>query len=702
MTITDPDSNQTPTFTTGDIGGSYGSLSIAANGAWTYTVDSDSVQSLAEAEVVVDEITVTASDGTEQVISITITGTDDDAVISGTTSGSVTEGDAGDVITTSGTLSISDDDSTSTFTNTNQTGDYGSFSMVDGEWTYTLDNSKADSLNADQRVTDTFTVTASDGTEQEIVINITGSDDAAVLSGDTSSTISNFTSNTITSTLSRDSNGTWDVSDGDSMYLNISNVQTSAAYSNSVGYYVLDGSGNVVRAAILFDNAHSTNGTSININTAGGEKVGLFMIPDGDSQGFNNGTVNLTFTGNGVTATQGGASSTAFVSESSKNGSGFDYEQNSGSSSRWEDILGGGDRDYNDVTFTVSASQQSTQPVTASGSISVSDVDAADNPTLPNTTVQGEYGTLVLTNGNWTYTFDEDKKAQIDDETLETIVITDSEGGRHEIVIALEGTDDAPVVTGVFTGAVTEANSDEVVTVSGNISITDVDDADAPTFADTSMNGTYGSLELQDGVWTYTLDPEKSDVLTNTDHVQEVFTLTASDGTTQNINITVSGTNDNPFVVGTNAATIVAPEHATTDYVDIGNIFWLNDGFSFPSGNLMYLNQEPTTFNFHKSAETVRIYDGDSVFHGDDRYNEVSDDSTQQVEVNGTMRNVNFDYTTDYRDSQATSIASVWQISTSTAMVVMTETPTSKATLLFSCLDLKSQPVHSSVGYQAL
>ncbi len=189
---------------------------------------------------------------------------------------------------------------------------------MNGEWTYTLDHNKADSLNEGQQVTDTFTVKATDGTTQDIVVNITGSDDAAVLSGTTTGTINNLTPSTQNVSISRDSDGTWDVSEGNNLYLNISNVGSDAAYNNSVGYYVLDANGNVLRAAILFDNAHNTSGTSVNINTSGGEKVGLFMIPDGDTKGFNTGSVSLSFSSGGVTAYQGGASGTAFVSESSK------------------------------------------------------------------------------------------------------------------------------------------------------------------------------------------------------------------------------------------------------------------------------------------------------------------------------------------------------------------------------------------------
>ncbi|WP_232314385.1 VCBS domain-containing protein [Grimontia marina] len=649
LSITDVDANDTPSFANTTVAGQYGALSLV-DGEWTYTL-SDAAQSLSEGQQVEDVITLTATDGTTQDIVITVTGADDASFISGTTSGSVTEGDAGDVITTSGKLSVSDIDSDNvTIPDSNQSGTYGSLSLVDGEWTYTLDNSKADSLNEGQNVTDTFTVEASDGSTQEIVVNITGSDDAATLTGDTTATISDTSSTSENVTINRGSDGTWDVGDGDNLYLNLSNITSDAAYSNSVGYYVMDGSGNVIRSAIIFDNAHSVNNSSVNINTAGGEKVGLFLIPDGDSKGFNVGSVSLSFGSGGVTAYQGGASGTTFVSESSKNGSDFDYEINSGTYSGWEDLVGGGDGDYDDVAFYVTATQQQDQPISASGSIGVSDVDSGDTPTLPNTTVQGEFGELVLTNGNWTYTFDESKSQQIDEETLETIVITDSEGGQHEIVIAIQGTDDAPIVTGVFSGAVTEGDFGDTVTVSGTIAISDPDADDTPEFQNTIVQGDYGTLTLTNGVWTYELDDTKAEVLSSSDYVTDTITLTATDGTVQNINVSITGSNDDPFVVGTNTAAIVAPDSVTSEYVDIRNAFVLNEGYTFSGGDMQYYGNE-STFQFNDSGSTIRFYDNDTTVDGDNYINEYVQDSTQKVEINGVQYTATYDYQIDYQDS---------------------------------------------------
>ena len=55
-----------------------------------------------------------------------------------------------------------------------------------GVWTYTLDNTNAtvQGLNANSTpLTDSFTVTTVDGTPQQVTVTITGSNDAAVISG---------------------------------------------------------------------------------------------------------------------------------------------------------------------------------------------------------------------------------------------------------------------------------------------------------------------------------------------------------------------------------------------------------------------------------------------------------------------------------------------------------------------------------------
>ena len=46
----------------------------------------------------------------------------------------------------------------------------------------------------------------------------------------------------------------------------------------------------------------------------------------------------------------------------------------------------------------------------------------------------------------------------------------------------------------------------------GTLSISDVDGDDSPSFADDSQTGTYGSIALVNGTWTYTLDNTAANV----------------------------------------------------------------------------------------------------------------------------------------------------------------------------------------------
>ena len=149
--------------------------------------------------------------------------------------------------------------------------------------------------------------------------------------------------------------------------------------------------------------------------------------------------------------------------------------------------------------------------VTASGTIAISDVDGDDTRPLP-TPVAGSFGALTLVGGAWTYTLESIHRQDLDagDVINDTVTLTATDGTTQNITIAITGTDDAPVVTGVFTGAVTEGNVGDVVTASGTIAISDVDGDDSPTFADTTVAGSFGSLVLVGGAWTYTLDQSPS------------------------------------------------------------------------------------------------------------------------------------------------------------------------------------------------
>ena len=170
IAITDVDADDSPAFndvgtTVGD--NAYGSF-VLTSGTWTFTLDQSAVQDLDVGDVVNDAITYTATDGSTVQITVAISGTDDAAVISGTVAGAVNEGNIGDApVTATGTIAISDvdGDDSPLFADLGSTvGDnaYGSFVLTSGTWTYTLDQSAVQDLDAGDVVVDTITYTATD------------------------------------------------------------------------------------------------------------------------------------------------------------------------------------------------------------------------------------------------------------------------------------------------------------------------------------------------------------------------------------------------------------------------------------------------------------------------------------------------------------------------------------------------------------
>ena len=174
--------------------GGFGTFTMTAAGVWTYTVNdaNSAVQALNVGDKLTDSFTVTTIDGTPQVVTVTINGANDAAVISGATTGSVTEdgGTKCDLPTATGTLTATDVDNASGFTAvdcpTASDAGYGTFTMTaDGVWIYTLDdaNCAVQALNVGDKLTDTFKVTSLDGTAQLVTVTINGTNDAAIICG---------------------------------------------------------------------------------------------------------------------------------------------------------------------------------------------------------------------------------------------------------------------------------------------------------------------------------------------------------------------------------------------------------------------------------------------------------------------------------------------------------------------------------------
>ncbi len=128
------------------------------------------------------------SDGTASTpatATVTVAGEGDDAIIGGTATDTLTETDAAQQA--GGQLTVTDPDGAAEEVFVAQSGvaqDYGTFNVgTDGAWTFDLNAGAADTLNAGEVVTQTLTVETADGTEAQIEVTITGTNDAPTVDG---------------------------------------------------------------------------------------------------------------------------------------------------------------------------------------------------------------------------------------------------------------------------------------------------------------------------------------------------------------------------------------------------------------------------------------------------------------------------------------------------------------------------------------
>jgi len=177
--------------TPGTYEGSYGTLVLAADGAYTYQLRNGDakVQALAQGQTVVDSFSYGASDGiasTASTLAFTITGSNDKPVLKADTAAILANQAkvAGNVL-----LNDSDIDAGTSLSVTagSFAGKYGTLALnADGSYVYSLDTAAAalKSLGRGTTVTEHFDYTGSDGFEallSALDITVTGTNDAPVL-----------------------------------------------------------------------------------------------------------------------------------------------------------------------------------------------------------------------------------------------------------------------------------------------------------------------------------------------------------------------------------------------------------------------------------------------------------------------------------------------------------------------------------------
>ncbi|WOE28704.1 VCBS domain-containing protein [Acinetobacter towneri] len=157
---------------------------------------------------------------------------------------------------------------------------------------------------------------------------------------------------------------------------------------------------------------------------------------------------------------------------------------------------------------------------------------------------------------------------------VETFTVLSADGTSHDIVITITGTNDVPVIAGDDTGAVTEDASTPNLTDTGTLTIVDADGGQAvfQTTGITSSAGALGSLSITSaGAWTYTVANADVQYLGAGQTKVETFTVLSADGTSHDIVITITGTNDVPVIAGDDTGA-VTEDASTPNLTDTGTL----------------------------------------------------------------------------------------------------------------------------------
>src|SRR5438105_5945935 len=113
----------------------------------------------------------------------------------------------------------------------------------------------------------------------------------------------------------------------------------------------------------------------------------------------------------------------------------------------------------------------------------------------------------IGTDGVWAYTMNDAHNEFVGGtDYTDSITVATADGTTQAITVTIHGTNDAAVITGASTAALTETNAAQ--STGGTLSATDVDSS-AAFVAQTNVAGNngYGQFSIDaTGAWTYTMD----------------------------------------------------------------------------------------------------------------------------------------------------------------------------------------------------
>ncbi len=471
---------------------------LSRDGQYTFDPGHAAYQSLAAGQDKTVTIPITATDqhgatDTRNLV-ITVHGQSDAAVIAGAESGSVTEDS---LLQVTGNLSISDKDAGQDhFQAGNYAATHGNLNLdANGHWAYNLDETHADvqalgaGATTTNSLTDTIEIQSADGTTHNIVITVNGSNDGPVLNAISPASAiegdSQPTTGSITST---------DIDTGD-----------TATYSSTmkVPGFTLNADGNY-----SFDPADPA----------------YDGLAQGDTQRI---VIPVMVTdGSGATDTK----------------------------ALMMTVSGTNDAPALSSTVVLPPGTEDQVVIIKASDLLAHATDVDHRAQLSIHKLSADHG-RITDNYNGTYTFiptvnyngPVQFSYEVKDEHQSSVTQTAS--------MNLAAIDHPSIISGNLVATVAEGDIGDITNVRGMLTVSDVDAGDNPVFHNVSPTATtYGHFTMVNGLWTYLLDQSKVQELNpsapdaSKRQAADSYTFTASDGNTQTVHITITGSNDEPTV----------------------------------------------------------------------------------------------------------------------------------------------------------
>ncbi|MEZ8699523.1 VCBS domain-containing protein, partial [Vibrio lentus] len=324
----------------------------------------------------------------------------------------------------------------------------------------------------------------------------------------------------------------------------------------------------------------------------------------------------------------------------------------------------GGNDDNAIVSGVDAGSVTEDQTTQVHGQLTVTDSDLGQDH-FQASLLTGQFGTLVLSkDGTWTYNLDNGNPAVQalgqGSTATDTITVHSADGTPHQITIAVNGTNDNPVVSSYSPNLLSKTSTSASPTGLGNAVFEDinvqnghlhtggqlyVDDRDSneSEFLPESLHGTYGELKLtSQGTWSYIADNNNPviDRLNIGDTLTEHFQIHTKDGSPFELNVYINGNNDSATVSSmsvpvdeTNKAVTTSGTLTSTDIDNPDNTF-TPDSISGTNGGLTIDANGHWIFTANSAFNQLNV--GDKV---EETFTVSSVDgtpSTIKVTINGT------------------------------------------------------------------